>query len=91
MGVAHTRSALGQTHLGAGLRRAWEIELGSSALVLAAQQVMCTIPLLMVLAGIRPAGGSDNFGYPPSGYLGLPVKARAESKSRSTPLDQSPM
>jgi hypothetical protein len=55
-----------------------EIELGSCALVLAAQQMMCVIPLLVVLAAIRPAGGSRNFGVQLSHYLGLSAKATAD-------------
>jgi hypothetical protein len=57
------------------------VELGSCALVLAAQQVMCTIPLLIVLAATRPAGTAGNFGDQLGRYLGLSAKARRELAS----------
>ena len=60
---------------GTGVRRVYELELGSCALVLAAQQVMCLIPLLVVAAALRPAGTSGNFGVRFGHYLGVSSKA----------------
>jgi membrane protein len=59
----------------AGARRARELDLASGALVLAAQQLTCTLPLLIVLAAVRPAATDSNFGAQLSHYLGLSAGA----------------
>ncbi len=69
------RAAVEQTVVGTSVRRVRELELGSCALVLAAQQLLCMIPLLVVLSAIRPADTSGNFGVRFSHYLGLSAKA----------------
>jgi membrane protein len=76
--AASTRTRLGRTAVGASVRRAREIDLGSCALLLAAQQLMCTIPLLIVLAAIRPLAGPANFGVQLSHFLSLSPKATAD-------------
>jgi membrane protein len=63
----------------AGVRRARELDLGSSALVLAAQQLMCAIPLLVVLGAVRSPSG--NFGVQLGRYLGVSARARRELAS----------
>jgi membrane protein len=72
------RAAVSRTAVAAGVRRAREIDLGSCALALAAQQLMATIPLLVVLAAIRPLSGPDNFGVQLSHFLSLSAKATEE-------------
>jgi membrane protein len=69
------------TSAAATVRRARELDLGSAALVLAAQQLMCTIPLLVVLSAIHPAYGSANFGAQLGRYLGLSTSATHELKA----------
>jgi membrane protein len=63
------------------VRRVWELDLGSAALVMAAQQLMCTIPLLVVLSAIHPASASANFGEQLARYLGLSTHAAHELKA----------
>lgn len=75
------RLAINRTALGASVRRAREVDLGSSALVLAAQQLLATIPLLVVLAAGRPVARAGNFGVQLSRYLGLSAKATHELRS----------
>lgn len=65
----------------AGVRRARELDLGSAALVLAAQQLTCTLPLLVVLAAIRPTATHSNFGARLSRYLGLSARATEQLTS----------
>jgi membrane protein len=65
----------------AGVRRARELDLASGALVLAAQQLTCTLPLLIVLAAIRPAATHTNFGAQLSHYLGLSARATEQLTS----------
>jgi uncharacterized BrkB/YihY/UPF0761 family membrane protein len=76
--AASARAAIDRTAAGASLRRARDIDLGSCALVLAAQQLMATIPLLVVLSALRPVGNFGNFGTQLSWYLGLSPGAARE-------------
>jgi membrane protein len=69
------RAAAEGTVVGTSVRRVRELELGSCALVLAAQQVLCLIPLLVVLAALHGAGASGNFGVRFGHYLGVSRKA----------------
>jgi membrane protein len=69
------RQAAEGTVVGTSVRRVRELELGSCALVLAAQQVMCLIPLLVVLAALRASGTSGNFGVRFGHYLGVSRRA----------------
>jgi membrane protein len=66
------------TSVATTVRRASELDLGSAALVLAAQQLTCTIPLLVVLSAIHPASASANFGLQLGRYLGLSASATHE-------------
>jgi hypothetical protein len=61
--------------------RAREIELGFCALVPAPQQLMATIPLLVVLAALRPVAGSGNFGGQLGRYLWRSAAATRELES----------
>jgi membrane protein len=75
------QSAVNGTSFAESVRRAREVELGYCALVLAAQQLMATIPLLVVLAALRPVAGSGNFGGELGRYLGLSAGATRKLES----------
>ena len=75
------RAAISRSPVAASVRRAREVDLGSVALGLAAQQLMATIPLLVVLSALRPLSRRDNFGVQLSHFLSLSAKATAELES----------
>ena len=74
------------TSVATTIRRARELDLGSAALVLAAQQLMCTIPLLVVLSAIHPASASANFGAQLARYLrSLGARNRRAERAGASP------
>lgn len=73
------RATISDGPVAAGLRRAHELDLGSCALTLAAQQLMCAIPLLVVLGAIWSRAG--NFGVQLGRFLGVSARAAHELAS----------
>jgi membrane protein len=77
--VSAFRATAGDSAVAANIARARELDLGSSALVLAAQQLLCAIPLLVVLGAVRSR--SANFGMQLSHFLGVSARAQRELAS----------